>query len=133
MREKFWKTTMRSMPGPAISRPSSTTPPRDAVSSPAMTLSSVLLPQPKWPTMVRNSPCSTPKSTSRNTQTCPAPPGSGKNLLTWSMSRKAIRRLLRVRDQPGDATEAEVEEHPDEPDGEDGEDHAVEGQVVPFV
>src|SRR6266511_2018278 len=133
MREKLWKTTMRSMPGPAISRHSSTTPPTEAVSRPAMRLSSVLLPQPEWPTMVRNSPCSTPNATSRKTQTCPAPSGSGKNLVTWSMSRKAIRRLLRVRDQLGHPPEAEVEEHPDEPDSEDGEDHAVERQIVPFV
>ena len=79
---KFWKTTIRSMPGPTISRPSSTAPPALGRSRPAMMLSSVDLPHPEWPTMVRNSPWSSPKATSRNTQTSPRPSGAGKCLVT---------------------------------------------------
>src|SRR5574342_74467 len=133
MREKFWKTTIRSMPGPAISLPSSTTPPSEAVSRPAMMFRTVLLPQPECPTMVRNSPCSTLKATSRKTQSCPGPSGFGKNLVMWSISRRAMPGLLRVRDQVGHTAEPEVEDHSDQPDGEDSEHHAVQREVVPLV
>jgi hypothetical protein len=88
--EKFWNTTMRSMPGPRTSRPSSTTPPSEAESRPAMMLSRVDFPQPEWPTMVRNSPRSMPNDTSRNTQTWPRPSGAGKCFVAWSTSRNAI-------------------------------------------
>ena len=76
MSEKFWNTTMRSMPGPVISRPESTTPPALGCSSPAMMLSRVLFPQPEWPIIVTNSPSAMLKATSLNTLT-PA-----KSLLT---------------------------------------------------
>jgi len=82
MSEKFWNTTMRSMPGRRISRPSRTTPPAEGRSRPAMMLSSVLLPHPEWPTIVTNSPCSMAKCTSRKTQTSPPPSGAGKTFVT---------------------------------------------------
>ena len=57
-----WNTTPRSGPGAITARPSSVTPPLDADSNPATMLSSVDLPQPLGPTMVRNSPTATSRS-----------------------------------------------------------------------
>ena len=51
----FWKTTARSGPGPAISRPSQSRTPVVSV-GPAIRLSSVDLPQPEWPISAMNSP-----------------------------------------------------------------------------
>ena len=85
--EKFWNTTMRSIPGRRTSRPSRTTPPAEGCSRPAMMLSSVLLPQPEWPTIVTNSPCSILKCTSRKTHTSPGPSVAGNSFVTWSISR----------------------------------------------
>jgi hypothetical protein len=52
---------------PAISRLSTEQLPDVAVSSPANTLSTVVLPQPEWPMMQTNSPLSMAKLTSANT------------------------------------------------------------------
>src|SRR6185503_19410255 len=88
------------------------------------------LPQPEWPTIVTNSPSSIENATSANTQR--SPPGCGKCLVTWSISRNAMP-LLAVRQRPRQAAEAGVERHADEADREDGEDDAGEREVVPLV
>ncbi len=63
----LWNTTPRSRLGPAISRPSMKQWPEVAVSRPASTLRTVVLPQPLWPMMQTNSPLSMAKDTSANT------------------------------------------------------------------
>src|SRR2546428_256716 len=82
MSEKFWNTTMRSMPGRRISRPSRTTPPAEGRSRPRRWLRSGLWPRPGWPPFVPNSPCSILKLTSRKTHTSPPPSVAGKNFVT---------------------------------------------------
>ena len=83
MSEKFWNTTIRSMPGRVTSRPSSTTPPRVGRSRPAMMFSSVDLPHPEWPIIVTNSPRAISSVTSSNTsRPSPRPSAGGKVLLT---------------------------------------------------
>ena len=64
--EWFWNTTARSGPGAAISRLSHSSTPSVGNVSPAIRLSSVLLPQPEWPISVTNSPCATSRSISRS-------------------------------------------------------------------
>src|SRR5689334_8520884 len=120
MSEKFWNTTMRSSPGPAISLPSRTMPPALALSSPAMMLSSVDLPQPECPTIVTNSPFSMRKCTSLKTQRSPAPSEPEKYFVTWSISRKDI--LLRVGELLRQPAESQVEQDADRADSQNRED-----------
>ena len=63
-------------------RPSTRMRPESAVSKPAITLSSVVLPEPLGPRMVTNSPADTPRVTSARAATSP------KLLLAPSMSRR---------------------------------------------
>jgi len=82
IRAKFWNTTIRSSPGPVVSRPLRITPPSDIDSRPAMMFSNVLFPQPECPMTVTNSPFSILIVTSLKMQTRPSPLGLGKYLLT---------------------------------------------------
>src|SRR5882672_5614833 len=64
------------------SAPSTRMRPASAISNPAMTLSSVVLPEPLGPRMVTNSPADRPRLTSASAATSP------KLLLAASMSRR---------------------------------------------
>ena len=58
-RLSVWNTKPRSPPGPCTARPSSSTSPEVAGSSPATMRRNVVLPQPDGPTTEMNSPRST--------------------------------------------------------------------------
>src|SRR5688572_7286064 len=85
-----WKTTPRSRPGPVTGRPSTSTLPRVGVTRPARMPSSVDLPQPLGPTMVRNSPAGTSRSRPSRAST-----RSRVNGLTYSCPRPR-RAILAV-------------------------------------
>src|SRR5450631_130620 len=85
-----WNTTPRSRPGPVIVLPSSKARPVVGVSNPATMLSSVLLPQPDGPTMVRNSPA--PIAISMGLSACTASAPAPKRLDTPSISNLALAR-----------------------------------------
>ena len=80
-----WNTTPRSGPGPAIGRPSSVTCPDEAVSKPAMMLSSVDLPHPLGPTIVTNSPAAIVRSTCSSAVTL-SPRAESKRFDTLAMA-----------------------------------------------
>ena len=63
--EWFWNTTARSGPGPLISLLAHSSAPPVGLVSPAIRLSSVLLPQPEWPIRATNSPLAMVRFTSR--------------------------------------------------------------------
>ncbi len=73
-RQGDWKTTPRSGPGSATSRPSSSTPPRVAADSPAAIERTVDLPQPECPMRQTNSPLAMVRSKSSTTGGAWPPP-----------------------------------------------------------
>src|SRR5690606_34654538 len=87
--EYCWKTTPRSMPGLSMGLPSTSTRPAEAGVKPAITLSTVDLPQPEGPMMETNSPGSTSIDTP-STATVPTfgPPNRilSESTTTWPFS-----------------------------------------------
>ena len=67
-----WNTTPLPRPGPVTATPSTSTSPAVASTSPAMMLSSVVLPQPLRPTSVTNSFSATASSMPSSTAAPPA-------------------------------------------------------------
>ena len=84
--ECSWNTITTPGSGPATGLPSNAMRPEESGSSPAISSSSVLLPQPLGPRMATNSPCCTVRSTSFSAVT-DRPPGEVQTLPTcWQAS-----------------------------------------------
>src|SRR5574343_1148490 len=130
----FWKTTARSGPGPAISRPSQSSTPSVGRVSPAIRFKRVDLPQPEWPIRAMNSPCAILRSISRSATNLPFfvvkvwPTFSMLTNFSMTISlRRFLGQLLGQQDQ------RLLEDQADDADDEDGDDDVLDLQVVPLV
>jgi hypothetical protein len=83
---KSWKTIPRSPPFPVTTRPPMRISPRVGVRNPPKRFSSVVLPQPDWPSTHTSSEAPTVKLTSRSAVMRPSPVS-----YSWVMARTSIR------------------------------------------